>query len=58
MQRRALTWSEAILAGSLAFLAYALVSTRRWMDREHRELRRTWIEAVPARDLHSPAEGR
>lgn len=58
MQRRALTWSEAILAGSLAFLAYALVSTRRWMDREHRELRKTWIEAVPTRDLRGSGEVR
>jgi hypothetical protein len=58
MQRHAVTWSEAILAGSLAFLAYALVSTRRWMDREHRELRRTWIEALPTPDGRGSGEGR
>jgi hypothetical protein len=52
MHRHAVTWSEAILAGSLAFFAYALVSTRRWVDREHQELRQSWTLPVPAAGRH------
>ncbi len=46
MNRHTVIWSEAILAGSVIFLAYALISTRRWIDREHGEHQKGWIVAT------------
>lgn len=46
--RRTVQWSEAAVAGSVMYFAYAVISTRRWIDREHREHHAAWADALLA----------
>jgi hypothetical protein len=51
LSRRSVQWSEAAVAGSVMYFAYAVISTRRWIDREQREQRQAWADAVLAEQL-------
>ena len=51
VNRRTVQWSEAAVAGSVVYFAYAVISTRRWIDREQREHQEAWAEAVLAEQL-------
>jgi hypothetical protein len=51
VNRRTVQWSEAAVAGSVMYFAYAVISTRRWIDREQREHQEAWAQAVLAEQL-------
>jgi hypothetical protein len=53
VNRRTVQWSEAAVAGSVMYFAYAVISTRRWIDREQREHQKAWADAALAEQLVS-----
>lgn len=59
VNRRTVQWSEAAVAGSVMYFAYAVISTRRWIDREQREHQKAWAQATLADQLvtATPAVG-